>query len=58
MSETEKRDEWARFYQASPEGYKPNALQAVLLNDGEKMLSLVLKKLHLEKSVDLVKDWA
>jgi len=50
-------DLWVRFYQTAQPDYKAHALTAVLRNDGPKMLSLVLKKLGLESSVDMVKDW-
>lgn len=50
--------DWVRFYQHSPTKYQCNALIAVLENDGEQMLSAVLRELGLTMSVDLVKDAA
>ena len=51
------RQNWVRFYKSAPDGYKPKALEAVLSNDGVKMLADVLQNLKLEKSVDLILDW-
>lgn len=57
MSEANHISDWVRFYSSAPTGYKPSALEAVLKNDGEKVLHAVLKKLGLLDSVALVKDW-
>lgn len=54
MTEGERLDEWVRYYKACK--LKVTALEAVLVNDGEKMLGQVLKRLSLEKSVDLLKE--
>ena len=43
-----------RFYEASAKDYGLNALLAVLDTDGEKMLSQVLSKLGLARSLDLI----
>ena len=58
MPQKERITEWKRWYEASSPGYQMNALLAVLKNDGEQMLSAVLKELGLTASVDLVKDAA
>lgn len=50
--------DWVRFYKISPSKYEMRALISVLENDGEKMLSSVLKELGLSLSVDLVRDAA
>lgn len=53
--------DWIGFYKASPKGYQANALLAVLRNDGERILSKVLRELNLGHTVDLLKamdkDW-
>lgn len=56
MTENERKMDWVRLYKSSPLKYNMNALISVFKNDGEKMLSLVLKELGLAMSVDLVKD--
>ena len=58
MTESERAKEWAAFYRRSPQKYNMNALLAVLENDGEVMLSRVLKELGLASALDLVKDAA
>jgi hypothetical protein len=45
--------EWCAFYRQSSLKYNMNALTAVLKNDGERMLELVLKELGLTSSKDL-----
>lgn len=57
MNDTQKVSDWVRYYKTAPEGYKPFALQAVLRNDGVKVLAMVLRSLGLESSVDMVRDW-
>lgn len=46
---------WVDYVKASPEGYIPNALSAVLKAEGPEMLSAVLKALGWSLSVDLIK---
>ena len=48
--------DWVQFYKQSPLKYEMNALIAVYKNDGEQVLSSVLKELGLLQSVDLVRD--
>ena len=55
MTDAEKAEEWARFFKACERDYQLHALRAVLVNDGERMLSSVVKKLQLGMTVDLVK---
>lgn len=55
MAEANRVQEWVRFYNASPEGYRLNALLAVLESDGEKMLGSVLKALKIGTALELVK---
>jgi len=52
VNDTQKRDEWVKFVNASSVTYKPWAL--VLANDGIKMLAMVLKVLKLEETSDLI----
>ena len=54
----ERITEWKRWYEASSPGYQMNALLAILKNDGEQMLSVVLRELGLATATDLVKDAA
>jgi hypothetical protein len=54
----ERVSEWKRWYEASSPGYQMNALLAILKNDGEQMLSAVLRELGLATATDLVKDAA
>jgi len=54
VNDTQKRDEWVKFVNASSVTYKPWALEAVLANDGIKMLAMVLKVLKLEETSDLI----
>lgn len=56
MTDLERARDWANFYRISSPGYHFKALQAVLVNDGEKMLAKVLQELDLERSLELVKD--
>ena len=53
MSESERLEEWVRWYQAS--SLKMNALVAVLNNDGDKMATRVMEKLGLASPLDVVK---
>ena len=53
MNESEKVEEWVRWYKASL--LKMNALTAVLNNDGEQMLQKVLTRLGLVSASDVVK---
>jgi hypothetical protein len=54
MTPAERRQEWMRYLEFS----QPlNGLLAILENDGEKMLSEILKELGLASALDLVK-WA
>lgn len=54
--ETTRRDEWIRWVNANRGRYKAMALFAVWKDGGDKMLSEVLKKLKLEKTMDLVRE--
>ena len=54
MNETERIEEWVRHFRVCH--LKVNALEAVLVNDGEAMLSKVLRKLGLEQSLNLIKE--
>ncbi len=54
MTESERIEEWLRHYKVCH--LKMNALCAVLENDGEQMLSKVLRRLGLERSLDLVRE--
>lgn len=45
---------WVDYVKASPEGYIPNALAAVLKNEGKEVLNAVLKNLGYSLSVDLI----
>jgi len=56
MTENQHVKDWVTFFKASPPGYKASALRAAYKNDGEKMLSLVLKELKIYTAVDLVKQ--
>ena len=53
MADQEKIADWVRYYNSSL--LKMNALQAVLKNDGEKMLERVMQKLGLESPLDVVR---
>jgi hypothetical protein len=55
MTASERRQMWVDYVKASPEGYIPNALSAVLRAEGPEMLSAVLKALGWSLSVDLIK---
>lgn len=59
VNPSERKAEWVRHYKVC--NLKMNALLAVLENDGEKMLSDVLKEVGLASAVDVVKaclwDW-
>ena len=54
MTEAERIEEWLRHFKVCH--LKVNALEAVLVNDGEKMLGKVLRRLGLESSLDLIKE--
>jgi hypothetical protein len=56
MTETEKADEWVRFFRVAVAGYGLNALLSCLENDGEKMLGRVLERLGLQSSLDLLRE--
>ena len=49
-----KVQDWARFYRASQPSYKPWALEAVLRNDGPKMLAAVLKALEISRPEQVI----
>jgi hypothetical protein len=53
LNDKEKCDEWVRYYGICM--LKMNALIAVLNNDGEAMLQMVLQKLKLKTAADVVK---
>lgn len=53
MTESEKVEDWVRHFNVCL--LKMNALRAVLENDGERMLSEVLKRLKLGTAMDVVK---
>lgn len=52
MTDSEKLGEWVRWYQSST--MKMNALQAVLKNDGQKMLERVMDRVGLASRLDVV----
>lgn len=54
MTPSEKRKMWADYVRASPPGYAPSALVAVLRAEGKEMLNAVLKDLGWTLSVDLI----
>ena len=54
MTNAEKVKMWTDYVKASPEGYIPNALAAVLKAEGKEVLSSVLKQLGYSLSVDLI----
>jgi hypothetical protein len=54
MTESERIEEWVRHFKVCH--LKINALEAVLVNDGEQILAKVLKRLGLASSLDLVKE--
>jgi hypothetical protein len=53
LNDSERCEEWVRYYNVCL--LKMNALRAVLLNDGEAMLQMVLQKLKLKTAADVVK---
>ena len=53
-----RKEDWVRFYKASPSKYEMRALIAVYENHGDEMLAEVLAALGLGSSADLVKDAA
>ncbi len=53
MTESERVEDWVRHYSVCL--LKMNALQAVLANDGERVLQEVLKRLKLQSALDVVK---
>jgi len=58
MTEKERLSEWVRWVKISTPGYQVNALLAVLENDGEKMMTAVLKELGWMDSLSLLKGMA
>lgn len=54
MTESEKADDWVRYFKAIQYS-RMGTLQAVLRNDGERVLDLVLKRLGLVSASDVVK---
>jgi hypothetical protein len=58
MTPSEKRKMWVDYVEASPPGYVPSALVAVLRSEGRDVLSGVLKDLGLTLSTDLIERHA
>jgi hypothetical protein len=58
MTPAEKRKMWVDYVKASPPGYIPSALAAVLKAEGRDMLNGVLKDLGLTLSTELIERHA
>jgi hypothetical protein len=58
MTPAEKRKMWVDYVKASPPGYIPSALTAVLKAEGRDMLNGVLKDLGLTLSTELIERHA
>lgn len=54
VTRIERIQMWVDYVKASPEGYKPNALEAVYHSDGKEILNAVLKKLGWTLAADMI----